>query len=259
MRHVRIYLLIGFLIALLSLLLGITVTQAAWFRATNGNYAFNIERACTDGFTIAAAYVFTFEADQYPSGDTVQGLYIRRYAIDINDVVSAPVVDFFESLEDEGDLDDGPPPPIIGTGAVTLQLQSTPIDVSNDPNFAIESLYWGRATIPWTLDFSVYPNLSVFTAGPPSGLGWYAGSVTEEQIENCTLFPPPTEPPPHHQPAPPSHRPHHPTVPAERPVEDPHVAPPSEPPAEDTPAAPGEEQPPADDPHSPLAGPAPNH
>jgi hypothetical protein len=247
-------------IVLLGLVIGITVTQAAWFRATNGNYAFNIERACADGFTIAAAYVFTFQGDQYPPGDTVQSLYIRRYAIDINEIVSAPVVDFFESLQDEGELDDGPPPPIIGTGSVTLQLQSTPVNVSNDPNFAIESLYWGRADIPWTLDFSVYPNLSVFTAGSPSGLGWYAGNVTAGQIENCILFPPPpTEPPQDHEPAPPSHRPHRPAPVEEPPTEDPHAAPPEEPPAEDTHAAPVEAQPPAADLHSVLVEPAANH
>jgi hypothetical protein len=223
---------IGVVVLLIGLAVSASFIHAAWFRATQGNDLYQIERFCKDGFTITAAYqiLSSIPGDNYPSGPRDHTIYARMYPIAFN--MNGP--DFWgPGVTPPSPFDILPEPPIVGGGVVTLDLRPTPVDADGIPSF-----YWGRADLPWSPVFTNdFPYVAVF-----NGDRWFAGSASESQIEDCILFPPPpTEPPPpDHQPAPPAHRPHHPAPPVEPPVEDHHVAPPEQPPVEDSHAAPAE-------------------
>jgi hypothetical protein len=201
---------IGFVVLLAGLVASASVIRAAWFRATQGNDAYQIERVCKDGFTISAAYMLLSSipgGDRYPTGPRDHTLYARMYPI----AFSQNGPDFWGgAFSVPAPFDTLPVPPIVGGGVVTLDLRPTPIDVAGTPSF-----YWGRADLPWSPVFTNdFPYVAVF-----NGDRWFAGSASESQIEDCILFPPPPEPPQSHEP-PPSPRPHH-----DAPAEEPHTAP----------------------------------
>lgn len=220
MQRIKVYLLTSLLVVLLGLLVGITPTQAAWFRAGDGFEIFEVTRVCRDGFSIRGAS---------NSAGYDKPIYARMY-----DSLVSPIPPGAGSYVDPGQT--AVPGEVIATGIVPIPDVPNPGPIGDGGE---DSLYIGSPVdIPWSVPFNPnIPYVAVFWGTDPNVIGNFIAGfiIVSQDVQDCLLFPTPPPPnEPDHQP------PHHPSNPHNvppadpSPVHEPPTAEPTEPPQNDT-------------------------